>query len=125
VTAPSAYRQPLSRRAKILIAVAGSIALIGIVATAVFNYLLADPRGTLVVDLVPGAGQQAREQLRGDCGGLPGIEAVADKGDPDPEVQGRFPVRFSIGSATGAQQTALETCVLRHEMVRGVRIEDR
>ena len=126
MTAPTAYRQPLSGRAKVLIALGGSIMLIGIIATAVFKYLLADPRSTLVVDLVPGAGQKAREQLRADCGGLPGIEAVPDKGNPDPAVQGRFPVRFHIGAATGAQQAALETCVLRHTTtVRGVRIEAR
>jgi len=123
VTAPTAYRQPLSRRAKVLIGLAGSIMAIGIVATAVFNYLLAAPRGVLVVTLDPGAGQAARTQLKADCGSLPGIRVVADKGNPDPQVQGRFPVRFDIGSATGEQEAALQTCVFRHDTVQGLRTE--
>jgi len=123
VTAPTAYRQPLSRRAKVLIAMGGSIMLIGIVATAVFKYLLADPRGVLVVTLQPEAGQSQRVALKTDCGGLPGISVVADQGNPDPRIQGRFPVRFDIGSATAAQEAALQTCIARHDTVRGVRTE--
>jgi hypothetical protein len=115
--------QPLSTRAKVLLAVGGTILVLGMLATAVFNYLLAPPKGTLVVLLEPEAGQVARAALKADCGGLPGIKVVADQGNPDPEVQGRFPVRFDIGSASAQEETALQTCIARHEHVRGVRTE--
>jgi hypothetical protein len=59
-------------------------------------------------------------QLKADCGGLPGIEVVADRGNPDADVQGRFPVRFEIGRATPPQQAALQSCIAKHDStVRG------
>lgn len=119
MTAPTAYRQPLSRRAKVLIAVGGVIMLLGMLVTAVFNYLLGGPQKVLVVSLKPEAGQAQRELLKADCGRLPGIVVVADKGNRDPHVQGRFPVRFDIGDATVQQEAALESCVNRHDFVRG------
>jgi hypothetical protein len=63
-----------------------------------------------------------REQLKDDCGGLPGVSVVADRGDPT--VQGRFPVRFSIRGASNPERSALEACLAAHDdIVRGVRVE--
>ena len=63
-----------------------------------------------------------REELKADCGSLPGVTVVPDRGDA--AVQGRFPVRFSIAGVTNAQRAALEGCLAEHdEVVRGVRIE--
>ena len=89
--------------------------------TGVFNYLLAgDPR-VLVVTMKQGAGQAAREELKRDCGSLPGISVVADRGNPDPDIQGRFPVRFNIADTTSQEEAALETCINEHsDTVRGL-----
>ena len=114
-----------SRRTNtVLIAMFGVLAVASIVVTGVFDKLLAgDPR-VLVVTMKQDAGQSARELLKRECGGLPGISVVADRGDPDPEIQGRFPVRFSLSGATPAQEAALETCIDQHRsLVRGVLTE--
>ena len=111
-----------SRRTNtILIVCFAALALAGILVTGVFNYLLAgDPR-VLVVTMKQGVGEQARDRLKQDCGSLPGITVVADRGNPDPEIQGRFPVRFGIGGTTPAQEAALETCINDHsDIVRGL-----
>lgn len=113
-------RQPLSTRSKSLIWIGGLLLLASMLVTGVFAFLLAPPNKVIVVFMKPGAGQPAREQLKADCGGLPGIEVVADKGNPDPDVQGRFPVRFEIGRSTPPQQAALQSCIAEHEStVRG------
>jgi hypothetical protein len=108
----------------VLVASFAALSLVAILVTGVFNYLLAgDPR-VLVVTMKQDAGQSGREQLKRDCGSLPGIRVVADRGDSSPEVQGRFPVRFKIGDATPAQEAALEKCIDEHEsLVRGVLTE--
>lgn len=111
---------PLSTRAKVLIAVGGAIVLFGMITTAVFNYLLAPPKKVLVVTMEPTAGQTGRQLLKDDCGHLPGVAVVADKGNRDPQVQGRFPVRFDIGRATVQEEAALEACINEHrDLVRG------
>jgi hypothetical protein len=109
----------MSTRAKALIAIGGVLLLVSMLVTGIFGFLLAPPNKVLVVTLVPSAGQAERELLKADCGRLPGVEVVADKGNPDPHVQGRFPVRFDIGRATAPQEAALETCINRHAFVRG------
>jgi hypothetical protein len=120
VSTTLAEGRPLSRRAKVLIALGGSIVLFGMLATAVFNYLLAPPQKVLVVTMQPDAGQAGRQELKDACGHLPGVTVVADKGDRSPDVQGRFPVRFDIGRATLQQEAALETCINEHrDLVRG------
>lgn len=112
--------RPLSTRAKVLIAVGGSLLLISMLITGIFGFLLAPPHKVLVVTMEPEAGQHAREQLKADCGGLPGVKVVADQGNPSPTVQGRFPVRFDIGEATVQEEAALEACINRHDKtVRG------
>lgn len=63
-----------------------------------------------------------RQELKDDCGDLPGIALVADQGDP--RVQGRFPVRFDIRGTTNPQRAALEACLAEHgDVVRGYRVE--
>jgi hypothetical protein len=111
--------RPLSTRAKWLIGVGGVLLLLSMLVTGIFGFLLAPPNKVLVVTLQPTAGETQREQLKADCGRLPGVEVVADKGNPDPHVQGRFPVRFDIGRATAQEEAALEACINRHDYVRG------
>lgn len=98
-----------------------ALATTSIVVTGVFTKLLAgDPR-VLVVTLHQDAGQSARELLKRECGSLPGISVVPDRGDPSPAVQGRFPVRFKIGGATPQQEAGLQSCIDGHrELVRGI-----
>jgi hypothetical protein len=117
-------RQPLSTRAKSLIWIGGVLLLASMLVTGVFAFLLAPPDKVMVVFMQPGSGETAREQLKSDCGRLPGVEVVADKGNPDPDVQGRFPVRFQVGEATSEQEAALQACVARHDdIVRGFLFE--
>lgn len=112
------------RTTTVLIAVFGVLMASAIVVTGVFNHLLAgDPR-VLVVTMKQGAGQPAREILKRDCGSLPGVSVVPDQGNPNPDVQGRFPVRFTIAGTTPAQEAALETCIDQHaSLVRGLLTE--
>ena len=114
-----------SRRTNtVLIAGFGVLMASSIVITGVFNHLLAgDPR-VLVVTMQQNVGEDARELLKRDCGSLPGVSVVADAGNPDPAIQGRFPVRFKIGKTTPRQEAALEECVNRHaSLVRGLLTE--
>ncbi|MCU1589366.1 MAG: hypothetical protein JWP11_622 [Frankiales bacterium] len=114
-----------SRRTNtVLITLFGVLAAGSIVVTGVFDHLLAgDPR-VLVVTMKQGVGQEARDLLKRDCGSLPGVSVVADEGNPDPVIQGRFPVRFKIGGATPREEAALETCIDRHRsLVRGLLTE--
>ena len=93
----------------------GSIALAG-----VFAYFVRGKDVTLVVSLQQGAGQAQRQALKDACGSLPEVSVTRDLGNPDPLVQGRFPVRFTITHASFAQQAALEACVVRQgPIVRG------
>jgi hypothetical protein len=95
------------------------LVLLSMLLTGIFGFLLAPPEKVLVVTLQQDADQSDREQLKADCGRLPGVTVVADKGNRDPEVQGRFPVRFDIGEATVQEEAALERCINAHKTVRG------
>lgn len=107
-------------RSRVLVVLAGVLVLGSMLVTGVFDFLLAPPDKILVVTMTQEAGQSAREALRADCGRLPGVGAVADKGNPDPRVQGRFPVRFDIGRADAQQESALYACINGHpSTVRG------
>lgn len=108
----------------------GRAAVIGFAAIALLSMLLSafvvlakGDRRVLVVTMAQDAGQPQREALKSACGSLPGVSVVADKGNPDPRVQGRFPVRFSLSGATTAQETALYACVNRQVGVRGFLVE--
>jgi hypothetical protein len=113
--------RPTSR---LLIALFGALMVVSIVITAVFNHLLAgDPR-VLVVTMSQTANQSDRLLLKHDCGSLPGVTVVRDAGNPDPDLQGRFPVRFGLAGATPPQEAALEVCINKHSsIVRGLLTE--
>lgn len=109
----------MSTRSKVLVAVGGTIALLSMLVTAV-AILLSPADKVLVVTMAQSAVQADRLALKQACGGLPGVEVVPDQGNPDPHVQGRFPVRFDIGQASARQEIALTTCINDHgEHVRG------
>ncbi|MCA1711961.1 MAG: hypothetical protein LC789_10165 [Actinobacteria bacterium] len=112
------------RTSTLLIALFGVLMVASIVITGVFNHLLAgDPR-VLVVTMTQTAGEADRELLKHDCGTLPGVTVVADAGNPSPDLQGRFPVRFGLAGATPAQEAALEVCIDKHHsIVRGLLTE--
>lgn len=102
-----------------LISLGGVILLFGMLITAV-KILVSPPNRVLVVTMAQDAVQADRVALKAACGGLPGITVVKDQGNPDPGVQGRFPVRFDIARATDRQENALESCINAHgEKVRG------
>jgi hypothetical protein len=92
-----------------------TLALAGILFPAFTNYLFAGDQRVMVVTMAPNAGQEARQALKDACGDLPGISVVADKGNPDPRIQGRFPVRFDIADTTPAQEAALQSCLNANE----------
>ena len=125
VTAPhaptpsAASRSAPTTRTKVLLSVFGALALFGMLVAAVSNHLLAPAKKTLVVTMQQTAGEADRQQLKSDCGALAGVVLVADRGNPDPRIQGRFPVRFDIGRATAQQEARLETCINGHDTVRG------
>ena len=102
-----------------LLAVFAALMLFSMLVTGVFDFLLAAPKKVLVVTMQQDAVQADRQQLKDDCGSLPGTALVADQGNPDPRIQGRFPVRFDIGRSTPMQEAALEVCINRHPTVRG------
>lgn len=100
----------ISVRGKVLIGMAAGIALLSMLVTA-FAILFSPPEKVLVVTMKQSAVQADRVALRDACGALPGVTVVPDKGNPDPLVQGRFPVRFDIGQATAREEIALTTCI--------------
>ena len=113
------------RRNRVALVAFASLALLGILYPAVTEYLLGGDRRVVVVTLQQGSDQADRDEVKQACGSLPGVSVVADRGNPDPRVQGRFPVRFSISGATNRQQAALESCVQQLEQVRGFRTQQR
>ncbi len=110
-------------RTRAVVAVFAALALAGILFPAFTNYLFAGDRRVLVVTMQQDATQQDREALKAACGDLPAVTVVADRGDPDPRVQGRFPVRFRIGGASVSQEAALTTCVNDQPGVRGFLVQ--
>ena len=113
-----------ARTTTVLLTCFAALALSAMLITGVFDFLLAgDPR-VLVVTMKQNVGESARVQLKTDCGRLPGVTVVPDQGNSDPQVQGRFPVRFKIGDTTPRQEAVLEECINRHAAtVRGLLTE--
>lgn len=108
-----------ARRNRVALVAFACLALLGILYPAFTNYLFGGDRRVLVVTLDQGAGQDARDRLKQACGDLPGIGVVPDRGNPDPAVQGRFPVRFQISDTSASQQADLEQCINDQPGVRG------
>ncbi len=96
------------------------LALLGILYPAFTNYLFAGDRRVVRVTMVQDSGQGARDALKQACGDLPGVSVVPDRGDPDPRIQGRFPVRFDVADTTPAQYAALAGCIDRQDDVLGL-----
>jgi len=113
------------RRNRVAVVVFAALALLGILYPAVTNYLLGGDQRVVVVTLDQGSDQGDRDALKQACGTLPGVTVVEDRGDPDPRVQARFPVRFGISGTTTRQEADLETCVQQFDFVRGFRTQAR
>ena len=95
------------------------VALFGMLVTAVFNYLLAGDERVVVVTMQQGVTDQDRTTLKEQCGILPGVAVVPDRGAR--EAQYRFPVRFDISGTTTQQEAALQDCIGRYpQLVRGL-----
>jgi hypothetical protein len=127
VEAPSRERSTGSRpwwqqregRNRALLITFAALALLGILYPAFTNHLFAGDQRVVRVTLVQNAGQPAREALKQACGDLPGVRVVADRGNPDPRIQGRFPVRFDVSDITPAQYSALTGCINEQPKVLG------
>ena len=100
------------------------LAFLGTLMPAV-NALFSGDTRVMRVEMKQGAGQPAREALRQACGSLPRVQVIADRGNPDPQVQGRFPVRFGMKDMDQAQETALAACISSQPGVRGYLVERR
>ena len=110
VRARSGWRDA-SRRNRLVIIVFAVIVVGGMLYTGFTNYLFAGDQRVLVVTLANNAGQAKRDGLKAACGGLPGVSVVADRGNPDPAIQGRFPVRFDIADITSLRYSDLIRCL--------------
>lgn len=100
------------------------LCLAGMLFAGFTSYLFAGDQRVLVVTMDMDAGQAEREALKQACGGLPGVTVVADRGDDDPRLQGRFTVRFDIAGTSQQQETALLACVNDQRGVRGFLTEN-
>lgn len=121
-SAGTRWWQHRQTRTKVAVVTFAVLALLGMVLPAVGGLFSGDQR-VLVVTLDQGAGQERRLALKAACGSLPGIGVVPDQGNGNPEVQGRFPVRFSLAGATPKQEAALTACVDAQPGVRGFLVE--
>ena len=113
------WRDARARNRVAVIAFA-AIVLSSMLFVAFSNYLFAGDQRVMVVTLANDAGQAKREGLKAACGGLPGITVVADQGNSDPRIQGRFPVRFGIADTTPAQESGLIRCLNDNRVRFGV-----
>ena len=103
--------QDAGKRNRAAVITFAALALASMLFVAFSNYLFAGDQRVMVVQMEMDAGQDNREGLKRACGSLPGISVVADQGNPDPAVQGRFPVRFDIADTTTQQEAALLNCL--------------
>ena len=115
----TAWWQDRGKRTRAVLVVFAVLALGGILFPAFTNYLFAGDRRILIVTMEQDIGQQARESLKAACGDLPGVRPIADKGNPDPRIQGRFPVRFDIKDISNQDYARLTACINDQPGVRG------
>ena len=116
--------QDARRRTRAVVVVFAVLALGGILFPAFTNYLFAGDQRIVVVTMAQDAGQREREALKQACGSLPGVRVVPDRGDPNPRVQGKFPVRFDVKDITAREYSALAACINRSPGVRGLLTEN-
>jgi hypothetical protein len=109
-TSSTSWWRDRRARERVAVCAFAALALAGILFGGFAVLLRGDVR-EMVVTLENGAGQQAREGLKAECGDLPGVSVVPDRGNPDPRIQGRFPVRFGMGGITDQEQSALIRCL--------------
>ena len=122
-TPPAAvwWRDPRGRTRALLIAF-GVVALFGMLIAGLSNKLFAGDQRQLVVTLQQGVSEGDRETLKAECGSLPGVSLIEDRGAADKQY--RLPVRFRIADATPAEEAALEVCLTRYPgLVRGLLTE--
>lgn len=108
---PKAWWRDATQRNRAAVIAFAVLALGGILFPAFTKYLFAGDRRVMVVTMEQNAGQDNRNGLREACGSLPGVSPVPDRGNPDPNIQGRFPVRFNIADTTTQQEGALIACL--------------
>lgn len=116
---PAPWWRDRRARNRAAVAAFAALAMTGMLFVAFTNYLFAGDRRVLVVTMAQDSTQADRESLKRACGSLPSVTVVADRGDPDPRLQGRFAVRFGIADATAQQEAALTACVNQQPGVRG------
>ena len=121
---PTPWWRDARRRTRAAVAVFATLALAGILFPAFTNYLFAGDKRVVVVTMAQDARQEQREGLKQACGSLPGVRVIADRGNPDPRVQGRFPVRFDVKDITASQYAALTSCINDQPGVRGLITEN-
>ena len=112
------------QRNRALLVTFAVLALGGILFPAFTNYLFAGDNRVVVVTMAQDADQSDRDNLKKACGSLPGVRVVADRGNPDSRVQGRFPVRFDVKDITASQYSALAACINRTPGTRGLITEN-
>lgn len=111
VEQPQPWWRSASSRNRAALVFFAAMALLSMLFVAFTNYLFAGDQRVMVVTMEQDAGQAKREGVRDACGGLPGITPIQDRGNPDPQIQGRFPVRFDIADTDARQEAALIACL--------------
>jgi hypothetical protein len=111
------------RRNRVALVAFATMAGLSMLYAAVVTQLLPGDQRVLVVTMAQDAGQEEREALKAACGSLPSVTVVADRGNPDPRVQGRFAVRFGISGASVSEEAALTECVDAQPGVRGFLVQ--
>jgi hypothetical protein len=96
---------------RMIVAAVAVVGLLAILWGAVGKLTDGDQR-VVVVNVRQGITNADRQQLKDDCGGLPGVRVVEDRGAED--LQYRFPVRFAVGGVDDVELSALYTCIDGH-----------
>ena len=115
-------RRSRPSRQTVFLALAFALLVSSVLVGAVAQLVYSGDEREVVVDLALRHDPERRQALRSECGRLPGITLVEDRGDA--AQARRFPARFSIAGATVQQEQALFTCIGRYDdIVMGARRE--